>query len=427
MRRLDASNRTLAPTRFEQGSLPMQGGTWIMDLQLRDNRLDWSQVYPPPRIPILPVLSWQAMGRSAEAPLPSVLDAGNAVDVANGTAAIALALRHAGVSRGDKVLIPAYNCPSMVEPVLAVSAQPSFYRLHRNASFDVDDIERQIGPTTRALLVPHFFGFPQDTVAARHVCDRHGLVLIEDCAHMFFGTIAEHPVGWHGDYAIASTRKFFPIYDGGYLISSRRSLDDLATRSGGSLFDLKATVNILEESNSYRRLRALGYPLAVPRYLRDVLKRRSVARAGHIDGERDAGAPGSYEYIDPTTLERRTSLPSRLLTRLSRLSRVIDRRRVNYRTVVDGLSDLRGGRPLFAAAPAVPYMFPLLVDDPHKVSTELKRRGLPIWRWEESQTAGCEHSQYLARHLFQLPCHQELETHELEWLIATVREIVDGG
>jgi dTDP-4-amino-4,6-dideoxygalactose transaminase len=139
----------------------------------------------------------------------------------------------------------------MVEPVLAVSATPVLYRIRQDLAIDLEDIQTRLTGSTRAILVPHYFGFLQDMPVIRRFCDAHELILIEDCAHAFFGRVHGHPVGWYGDYAIASIKKFFPVFDGGYLISSRRSLRALQLGRGGWRYDMRSAAIVLE--NAVRR------------------------------------------------------------------------------------------------------------------------------------------------------------------------------
>jgi len=103
----------------------------------------------------------------------------------------------------------------MVAPLSCVSASPVFYRLNEDLRVDLEDIARKIDASTYVLIAVNYFGFPQDLEKLRKFCDDHDLVLIEDCAHSFFGEFAGRPLGSYGDYAIASLTKFFPVKEGG--------------------------------------------------------------------------------------------------------------------------------------------------------------------------------------------------------------------
>lgn len=185
--------------------------------------------FPKARIPKHPVLSLATFGRRGK--VPSILEAGRSRHVSQGRMAIALALEHASIGPGDEVLVPAYHCVAMVEPVRHVGATPVFYRIGRDTSVDIGDLAARLSPASKAVVAVHYFGFPQRTLPAlRALCDGRGLTLIEDCAHAFFGSQDGIPFGAMGDYAVASSWKFFPIPEGGYLVSARHPLPVFASR-----------------------------------------------------------------------------------------------------------------------------------------------------------------------------------------------------
>ena len=167
--------------------------------------------FPKPEIPIQAVLSRSAFSLKRQTPnFPSILDANHNVFVTSGRIAITLALTDANVGDSDAVLVPAYHCSSMIEPVIQVNAKPVFYRINEDTTVDLQDLARKCSTDVKAILVTHYFGFPQDLQPIRKLCDEHGIVLIEDCAHSFFGTLGRNSIGTTGDYSIASIMKFFP-------------------------------------------------------------------------------------------------------------------------------------------------------------------------------------------------------------------------
>lgn len=355
----------------------------------------------------------------------SVLNAGWMVGVTSGTAAIALALEHAGINAGDKVLLPAFHCRSMIEPFLAIGARPVYYRVTESLAVDIKDIQSKLDGQPRVLLVTHYFGFYQDMLLLRTLCDEYHILLIEDCAHAFFGGINGHPVGWYGDYAIASARKFFAIQDGGFLISARRSSTNLCLKTGGWMHNIKAALDVLETAAAYGRLTALSLLcrpfLSLKSYLWGGIKARRDLQSPVSIGP---GVSAGYKYLDLAWIRVRMSLASRCLVRLSAKGRIVDKRRAHYRQLAAGLSHLCGARPLFSdlSDDVVPYMFPLLVDAPDKVFPFLKRNGVPMWRWEDLELTDCEVSRRYSRSLFQLPCHQALRGIEIDWIIANVKQ-----
>ena len=256
-----------------------------------------TQLPAHPRVPLAPVLSGASLRRGhGLRGLPSVLDAGQARLVTSGRIAIALALREMGIKPGDAVLMPAYHSPSMIPPVLHLGAAPLFYRLRPDTSPDLGDIAARLAPNVKALVVTHYFGFVQDLSTLRSFCDAHGLLLLEDCAHSFFGEHGGKPVGAWGDYAAASSMKFYPVYEGGVLVSARHGLGQVALRTAGAGFEAKATLATLERGFPYGRLPLLRALLAPPLQLKAAVRR--LRHAGRQGTQPDAAprlAPASSD------------------------------------------------------------------------------------------------------------------------------------
>jgi len=386
---------------------------------------------PRPLVPPTPILSAASFRRAAPARVPTLLDAGTARLVTSGRVAIALALREMGVGPGHEVLVPAWHSPSMIPPVLWRGAKPVFYRLRRDAAIDLDDIAARIGPATRAVMVTHYFGFPQAVEQVRALCDAAGVQLLEDCAHAFIGEYRGKPIGSTGDYAIGSSMKFFPIYEGGALVSSRHSLDRVPLHPAGAGFEAKAVLNALENGFAYGRLSpiraALWLPLQLKGALWDMAKRRRAA-ANQAVSLAPSSSDSSFD-LDPAWIDRRSSRFSRAMLRLVSPSRVAALRRANYARLDDALRGMPGARPLFPRLPdgVCPWVYPLAVDDPELLYQRVQAAGVPVTRfgrplWEGVDERVCADSVWLSRHVLSFPCHQELRDEELAWMIGAIRK-----
>ena len=388
--------------------------------------------YPAPRVPVTPVLSAASLGGPRTGRVASVLDGADVRQVTSGRIAIALALREMRIGAGDDVLLPAWHSASMIPPVIACGAVPLFYRLRADASADLDDIAARITSRTRAVVVVNYFGFPQARAALRALCDARGLLLLEDCAHSFFGSADGAAVGAVGDYAIASSMKFFPIYEGGCLVSARHRLATPATRSAGLGFELKSALAAVERGNAYGRLGLVRLLLALPMALKGVAKRVLQRGPGAGGG---AAAPAltpsssdsSYDF-DPAWLDKRASRLSRAVMRLSSGARIAQRRRANYLALQAALAGIPGWRPLFPTLPegVVPWAFPVVLDDPAPAFDAMKRAGVPIVRFGETLWQGvdertCPVSAALSRQVMGFVCHQELRAEELAWMTDAIR------
>jgi dTDP-4-amino-4,6-dideoxygalactose transaminase len=360
--------------------------------------------------------------------------------VTSGRIAIGLALRALSVGAGDQVLVPAYHSPSMVPPVHWRDAEAVFYRVHPDTTPDLDDILGKLGKRVKAIMATHFFGIPQDLAGLRALCDRHGVGLIEDCAHCFFGERAGIAVGSTGDYAIGSSMKFFPIYEGGCLVSHRHRLD-IALRPAGAGFEAKSALAALEASFAYGRLgmlrAALALPLRAKSLIWSALKSRaqaaSAAEGEDVPGLTPSSSDSSFTF-DPRWADKRSSWFSRMIVRHASRARIVTRRRRHYLALQEAFAGLPGCHPLFLSLPegACPWVFPMIVERPEELSTQLQAAGVPMVRfgatlWSGVDASVCANSAMLGRQLIAFPCHQELSTAELAWMSATIGQALQSS
>jgi dTDP-4-amino-4,6-dideoxygalactose transaminase len=131
---------------------------------------------------------WWSMGPRVaefESEFAQLCGAKAALAVANGTAALHLALLAAGCGPGDEVLVPSLNFVAAANVIMHVGAQPVFCDIEGESSLNVDpaDIEVAIAPATRAIVVMHYGGHPCRMDAILEIATRNGLALIEDAAH----------------------------------------------------------------------------------------------------------------------------------------------------------------------------------------------------------------------------------------------------
>jgi len=380
--------------------------------------------FPKPHIPVLPVASFGTVGVPCGSSRPSVLDVVDVLYVTSGTAALALALRDAGIGPGDKVLVPAFHCRSMIEPVIERGASPIYYRIDDELAPVFGDIQEKHDRHVRAIIAVHYFGFVQDLEVLRRFCDTHDTALIEDCAHAFFGWTRQRQVGNYGDYVIASIRKFFPTWDGGVLASSRRSLERIRPGRPCGWDNIKAALDILEEAVEYARFRPFNY------LIDPLVRAKRQLRSMYFSSSREQQAVSgtdhqlAYRYLDLARIDRRMSLPSRLFFRFASQKRLVRRRRQYYEQLARELADVPGSRVLFPVLPdgIVPYMFPFVIDDPDRMFPRLKRGGVPIYRWDDLVDLGCAVSFRYGQQLLQLPCHQELRRDEVNWMVNCIKK-----
>ncbi len=145
----------------------------------------------------------------------------NVLAVNNGTAALHLALRLAGVGYGDEVISTAMTCSATNEPILAMGARIVWADIDPwTANIDYRDVARKITPRTKAIVCVHWGGYPCDLDELNAIAAEHGIKLIEDACHAFGSTYHGKPIGSHSDFACFSFQaiKHMTTVDGGALV-----------------------------------------------------------------------------------------------------------------------------------------------------------------------------------------------------------------
>lgn len=146
--------------------------------------------------------------------LADYVGAKHCITCANGTDALQLVLMAWGIGEGDAVIVPDFTFFSSGEVVSTVGATPVFVDVCED-TFNIDPdqiapacaLARENGLNPRAVVAVDLFGLPADYPAIREVCEREGLLLLEDAAQGFGGSIDGKRAG---SFADVSTTSFFP-------------------------------------------------------------------------------------------------------------------------------------------------------------------------------------------------------------------------
>ena len=108
---------------------------------------------------------------------------GHGVAVSNGTLALQIALRAAGLEPGDEVLLPSFTIISCALGVVYNDAVPVLVDSDPVTwCMDVDQIESKITDRTRVIMPVHIYGHPVDMDRVRELAKKYDLTVIEDAA-----------------------------------------------------------------------------------------------------------------------------------------------------------------------------------------------------------------------------------------------------
>lgn len=251
---------------------------------------------------------WLSMGpevAALEQEFAGMTGARHAIAVANGTAALHLALRALGLGPGDEVIQPALNFVAACNMTLACGATPVFADILSLSEPTIDPaaVERSITRATKAVVVMHYGGYFCRMQEIASLCRNHGIALIEDACHAagarYAGGAMAGTIGDIGCFSFFSNKNM-ATGEGGMVVTGR---DDLA--------------------ESIRRLRSHGMT--------------------SLTWDRHRGHAGSYDVVAPGYNYRLDDL--RAAIGRAQLAKLKDNNRARARLVAEyrhHLADLSG-------------------------------------------------------------------------------------
>lgn len=123
----------------------------------------------------------------------------------SGRSALLTGLKALGVGAGDEVIIQAFTCVAVPDPILWAGAKPVYADIGEG-TFNIDPraIEQRVTKHTKAIVVQHTFGQPAALEEIAAMAKKYKLLLIEDCAHALGGSYQNKALGSFGDISFFS-------------------------------------------------------------------------------------------------------------------------------------------------------------------------------------------------------------------------------
>lgn len=157
-------------------------------------------------------------------------DAKHGLAVTNGTAALELVMQAIGLEPGDEVIVPPYTFFATASCVLENNGIPVFVDIDPETyNLDATKLEEAITPRTKAIIPVHFAGLPADMDAINEIARKHGLIVVEDCAHAHGAIWNGRKVGAIGDIGCFSFQqsKNMTSGEGGIILTDDEALKKL--------------------------------------------------------------------------------------------------------------------------------------------------------------------------------------------------------
>lgn len=283
------------------------------------------------------------------------------------------------------IWIPSYHCPALVEPFTYAGKSVKFYPVNANLTADLSFLKQQIKAGDTVIGV-RYFGFDCQIAELAEFCRQHEVLLVEDLAHAaFFDKLC-------ADVAVTSLVKFYPVAKGGELLLSCNSRL------------LKPLTDSLRELPSYNM----------------VMCRKLL---GKVASRFISPKSTAYRYFIKNNCSQNIQPIDMSIINSQDQSEISFTRQKNYRYLVENLKTCPWGEVLMPELPdkIVPYVVPFLLNNKKRFD-HIRNKGIQIYRWEEMVETDCIISKKYRTNLVQLPCHQDLSKHELDYIVAVLME-----
>lgn len=139
---------------------------------------------------------WKA--KTFEAELARRVGVSHAHLCSSGTAALSIAMAACGIGAGDEVIVPPFTFVATIESVLMAGAVPVFADIDETLCLSPEAVEAAITPATRAVIPVHMCGAMARIDEIKAICDRKGLVLLEDACQSVGATYKGKALGSFG-------------------------------------------------------------------------------------------------------------------------------------------------------------------------------------------------------------------------------------
>jgi perosamine synthetase len=321
---------------------------------------------------------------------------------------------------GKEILVPSYHHGVEIEAMLDAGARLSFYRVGRLMDVDLEDVERKIGPQTAAIHMTHFNGFPGPAREMKAIAERHGLPLIEDCAHALMTRVNDEPLGKTGDVSLFCLYKGLPVPNGGAIVVNNPRYENVPNLAPPPT---TSTMSLLASSMLRRMALKGGRP---GRAMRQMALRLG---KGTLKASKVEPVLTGTEHFNRDHLSLGCAKLALRISQSHDLDRVRQKLRRNYLFIQEQLSPVVP--PLLPALPpgAAPLFYPLITEDSRETVTKLLAHGIEAVEFWRGPHPACDVKDFpevawLRKSIVEIPCHQDLEIEALRKVCAVVRTVV---
>lgn len=148
--------------------------------------------------------------------------------VNSGTDALIIAIKCLNFKKNDEIIMTSNTWISAAYAIALGNAKPVFVDINtNNFQMDIGSFKKKINKNTKACIITHLYGFPNEMDKIKNICKKNKILIIEDLAQSHLASYKNKLVGTFGDLAILS---FYPsknlgaLGDGGAIITNKKNI-----------------------------------------------------------------------------------------------------------------------------------------------------------------------------------------------------------
>jgi perosamine synthetase len=119
--------------------------------------------------------------------------------------------------KDGEIIVQGFTCNALINPIIWSGLKPVYIDIDDTLNMNPDLIEQKINNNTKAIIVQHTFGNPANLEKISEICDKHNIILIEDCAHSLGGEYNGRKLGTFGKvsfYSMGRDKIISSVYGG---------------------------------------------------------------------------------------------------------------------------------------------------------------------------------------------------------------------
>lgn len=339
----------------------------------------------------------------------------------SGRSLLEVYLKSLNLPLGSQVLVQALTCSVVPGAIIKSELKPVFVDVTDTFNMDTADLIKKITPLAKVLIIQHSFGHPDNIVKIKSICQKHKLILIEDCAHCLGVNYSGQPLGSFGDasfFSFGRDKVISSVWGGALLVKDK------------SIYQ-KINQTKFVNKNIFWVSQQLLYP-SIIFLVTNLYSFASIGKIIHYISQKTGLITKAVSFQDKNLIDTPLySYPNQLailaLNQLNKLDRLLD----NRRTLAKSYSQIFDKKYY----PSSGYLrYSLLVKDKSKFIDLLKKSNIIVGDWYYQPVipdinlskfgynkGSCPHAELISQSIINLPTNPSLSQIDTNRLLSSIK------